>query len=215
MQLSSSIQPVPFPGKGRATTPWSPEDGFPSASFLRQKIAAGETQEPFPYLPPECQEIFRREQKAGRLALPALGEKAILGKLWSLSLPELSALPGAAEGLEHRFARALQKNQNLTGALEETKTRRYPLSRLRRMALCGFLGLTKQECQSSPSYIKVLAMGEKGRQAWPFPASRVLCRSSPSPPREKPSRPFRRKGLCPAVEPVFKRPRRLFPGRIL
>lgn len=213
LQLSSPIQPVAIPRKGAGHDAMQPEDGFPSASFLRQKIAAGETQEALSYLPPECQEIFRREQKAGRLALPALGEKAILGRLWSLSLPELSALPGAAEGLEHRFARALQKNQDLTGALEETKTRRYPLSRLRRMALCGFLGLTKQECQSSPSYIKVLAVGEKGRQALALSRKQAALPVITKPAQGKSIPAFQKEGDCARLWSLFlKDPAAFSPG---
>lgn len=165
LQLSSPVRPVAIPRKGAGHDAPAPEEGFPSASFLRREIAGGALSQALAFLPGECREIFLRERERGRLALPAQGEKAVLGRLWSLSLPELRQLPGVSEGLEHRFARALQKSQSLTEALEQTKTRRYPLSRLRRLALCGFLGLTREECQAPPSYIKVLAVGEKGRQA--------------------------------------------------
>jgi hypothetical protein len=46
--------------------------------------------------------------------------------------------------------------------LENAKTKRYALSRLRRMLLCAALGLKAEDALQPPPYIRVLAMNEKG-----------------------------------------------------
>ena len=60
-----------------------------------------------------------------------------------------------------RFARI---EPTVRSVLENAKTKRYALSRLRRMLLCAVLGLTADDGLVPPAYIRVLAMNKKGMQ---------------------------------------------------
>jgi hypothetical protein len=44
------------------------------------------------------------------------------------------------------------------------KTKRYALSRIRRMLFCAWLGITAEEAQTAPPYARVLAFNDKGRE---------------------------------------------------
>ena len=56
--------------------------------------------------------------------------------------------------------------------LSELKTRRYPLSRLRRILWSALIGMTESDTQGTPPYIRVLAMNNRGRE--------ILAKASPS-----------------------------------
>ena len=60
-----------------------------------------------------------------------------------------------------RFARS---EPTFEAVLEAAKTKRYALSRLRRMALCAALGITAADTKRPPEYIRVLALNQTGRQ---------------------------------------------------
>ena len=49
------------------------------------------------------------------------------------------------------------------GVLSAVKTKRYPLSRLRRMVLCAALGVRADTGGSTPPYARLLASTERGR----------------------------------------------------
>jgi len=48
--------------------------------------------------------------------------------------------------------------------LEKIKTKRYAMSRLRRMLMCACLGITAEDTLEPPPYIRVLAMNAAGRE---------------------------------------------------
>ena len=81
------------------------------------------------------------------------------------------------------------------------------------MALCGFLGLTKQECQSPPSYIKVLAVGEKGRQALALSRKQSALPVITKPAQGKTIPAFQKEGDCARLWSLFlKHPTAFSPG---
>ena len=44
------------------------------------------------------------------------------------------------------------------------KTKRYALSRIRRMVFCAYLGITAEDTSTPPPYARVLAFNDKGRE---------------------------------------------------
>jgi len=46
--------------------------------------------------------------------------------------------------------------------LDKVKTKRYAMSRIRRMLMCACLGITADDTHTPPPYIRVLAMNEAG-----------------------------------------------------
>ena len=48
--------------------------------------------------------------------------------------------------------------------LQETKSKRYTRTRLDRMVMCAFLGITAQMLDAPVPYVRVLALNSKGRE---------------------------------------------------
>ncbi len=116
-----------------------PEEGFPSASLSAAEDRRKPKRRTLPLL--SAGKFSRREQKDGRLALPALGEKTHTGQALEPVPSGAFRLPRAAEGLEHRFAWALQKNQKSDrGAGRNQRPVAIPLSRLRHCGSVRFSG---------------------------------------------------------------------------
>ena len=61
-------------------------------------------------------------------------------------------------------AAAVQKACSLEELYEQIKTKRYPLSRVRRLVLAAFLQIPAQAHQTPPPYLRVLGMNERGRE---------------------------------------------------
>ncbi len=93
----------------------------------------------------------------------AKGEKAMLAKLRTMTEAEFEALPYGGEGLWRKFMRNCRSEAALEAILEATKSKRYTRSRLDRMAMCGFLGLTEEDLTAPAPYARVLALNERGR----------------------------------------------------
>ena len=87
-------------------------------------------------------------------------ELAMLSRLRLLE--DLSKLPDAAEGLERRILRFVASEPSVDAILEKVKTKRYAMSRLRRMLMCACLGITADDTAEPPPYARVLAMNQTG-----------------------------------------------------
>lgn len=140
----------------------APCGGFASASYLRQLLAAGETEQAAVYMPPAAADILRRQRAAGRLTDPRLCERAILARLRTMEPEDWRRLDGGGEGLYRRMYRAAHTGVTLADVLEAARTKRYPLARLRRMVLAAWLDLP--EPPEELPYLRVLAANSVGRQ---------------------------------------------------
>ena len=89
-------------------------------------------------------------------------ESAIIYKLRTMSVEDFKNLPDVREGLENRLFNSVRSSNSLDEILEKIKTKRYTHSRLRRIILCAFLGLTRADVQMPVPYIRVLGFNEKG-----------------------------------------------------
>ena len=116
------------------------------------------------YLPDFALHLYRQVAKEGKLARMENGERAVLSALRRMSREELAALPDLSEGIENRLYAAAQKACSLEELYEQIKTKRYPLSRVRRLVLAAFLQIPAQAHQTPPPYLRVLGMNERGRE---------------------------------------------------
>lgn len=134
---------------------------FFSASELRARCAAGEDISPL--LPGPAAEVFRAELKAGRgpVTLAKL-DTALMSRLRMLPAAEFDALPDAAEGLGARLYAACA-GPDLPSVFAAAKTKRYAMSRLRRMLLCACLGVRAGDREGGIPYIRVLGLSQRGR----------------------------------------------------
>ncbi|MCC8357024.1 MAG: nucleotidyltransferase family protein, partial [Oscillospiraceae bacterium] len=133
-----------------------------SASQLRAMMEAGE--EISPYVPRPARPLPARETAEGRgpVTMESL-EGAIMSRLRMLRQEDFCALPDATEGLGNRLYKAVRSEGSVQNILSTVKTKRYPLSRLRRMVMCAALGVRGTGYPERPPYARLLASTEKGR----------------------------------------------------
>lgn len=128
----------------------------PSASFLRCLMERGDSI--VPYVP----ESAAFQAKAPLHGI-RYGERAILGRLRTMSDEEFEALPYGSEGLWRKLMHESRRQGTLEEILSAVKSKRYTRSRLDRMVMCAFLGLTAQDLTSPAPYVRVLAANDTGR----------------------------------------------------
>lgn len=117
-------------------------------------------------MPKKVRAVFKREMKCGRGPVDILKlEDALISRFRMLDKSDFNSLPDAGEGLGNRLYSAAQEEYTLDGILTAAKTKRYALSRIRRMCICAALGITAEDSANLPPYARVLAANEKGRKA--------------------------------------------------
>ena len=164
-RLDSPIRAFTVPRLGAGHDEALPVGDMASASYLRGLLAAGRTANAAPYMPPIPLEILHEAARAGHCpADPALIDRAMLSALRRLTKEQIARLPGVSEGLENRVYDAIRTAGSMEELLAAVKTKRYPLTRIRRILLAGFLGLAAGWETRRPPYIRVLGMNEKGAE---------------------------------------------------
>ena len=135
-----------------------PDAENPSATALRQLLLCEENWQV--YVPESVTDIY---QEATLHSL-AFGEQAILSRLRTMTDEEFETLPYGSEGLWRKLMHASRKYATLEEILNAVKSKRYTRTRLDRMVLCAFLGITKEVLESPAPYVRVLALNDKGRE---------------------------------------------------
>ena len=92
------------------------------------------------------------------------GERAILAKLRTMTDAEFEALPYGSEGLWRKFMHASRSESTLEAIIAATKSKRYTRTRIDRMIMCAFLGISQEVLCSEVPYIRVLAFRDAGRR---------------------------------------------------
>lgn len=128
----------------------------PSATSIRKKMIA---QTPWDAFVPNP--VLLREASFHSLEE---GEKAILGKLRTMSDAEFASLPYGSEGLWRKLMHASRQCARLEEIAAEVKSKRYTRTRIDRMILCAFLGLKEADLQAPAPYARVLAFNDRGRE---------------------------------------------------
>lgn len=129
----------------------------PSATAVRQLMVAKEDFARF--LPEKAQPVVAN---AAFHTLQA-GEKAILYRLRTMSDAEFEALPYGSEGLWRKLMHASRSEITLDEIIAATKSKRYTRTRIDRMVMCAFLGITAEDMISPVPYCRVLAFNDRGR----------------------------------------------------
>ena len=157
LQQGCAMEPLPITrcGSYHDTLP-DPEN--PSATALRQLLQAGDGWES--YVPQEAVDCFRDAP----LHTVQAGERAILYRLRSMTDQEFEALPYGSEGLWRKLMHAARKEATLEEILTAVKSKRYTRTRLDRMVMCAFLGISLQDLMEKPPYVRVLAFNDRGRE---------------------------------------------------
>lgn len=164
LRRESDVNLLPVARKGAGHDEGT-EDGFASASHIRALLREGDLEGTLPYLPETTAAVLKEAMESGQVLLDQSRlENAMLSALVRLTAKDLAALPDANEGLDNRLLEAIRKGRTVEDICAQTKTKRYALSRIRRMVFCACLGITREESVTPPPYARVLAFSDKGRE---------------------------------------------------
>ena len=154
---NSDIQPMPILRQGSYHN-LNADTENPSATFLRQQLLTEKDWESF--VPAEANDLFT----SATLHSLSFGERAILGKLRTMGEAEFEALPGGSEGLWRKCMRAARECTTLEEIAAYVKSKRDTRTRIDRMLLYAFLGITEDMLHAPAPYVRVLALNDKGRE---------------------------------------------------
>ena len=148
------IFPIHREGSYHADTP---DAENPSATSLRSRIAEGAPW--LSYIPASAHPAF---ENAATHTLTA-GERAILARLRTMTDADFEALPYGSEGLWRKLMHACRDSATLEEIIAKTKSKRYTRTRIDRMIMCAFLGITSDRLASPAPYARVLGFTDAGR----------------------------------------------------
>jgi predicted nucleotidyltransferase len=164
-RLNSPIRPMAVKRENTLHDAESPSGNFASASYIRRLMIGGRLDEALCFVPEQAADVYRRAFAQGHAPfLPAAAQPMILAQLRRLRACDFAALPDVSEGLENRIYKAVLNAVTLEELIFRVKTKRYTLSRIRRIITAAFLGLTKEDTQSPPPYIRVLGFNSWGAE---------------------------------------------------
>ena len=156
IQKKCSMEPMPIPRPGDYHDT-EPDLENPSATAIRERICNHLDWNP--YVPDCVQSIFNH----ATVHSLHFGERSILTKLRLMDEDQFAALPFGSEGLWRRFMHATRKHASVEDILIATKTKRYTRSRIDRMLMCAFLGITQDTMDAPVSYVRILGFNDTGR----------------------------------------------------
>lgn len=153
--VSLEIFPVHRPGDYHAEL--AQEDN-PSATAVRTLMLQ---QHNWQFCVPEpARQLFAQ----GALHTLAAGERAVLSRLRTMTDGDFEALPFGSEGLWRKLMHCCRRETTLEDILTAAKSKRYTRSRLDRMVMCAFLGITEEIRTAPLPYARVLAFNDTGRE---------------------------------------------------
>lgn len=138
------------------------KSGIASATYLR---TFNDPTDIFPFVPQKCHSLLTDEYNKGKLPFNEKKiEPAVLAVLRSMSEEDFSKVPDCgSEGLYHRVFDAVGAASSLDELYSLIKTKRYTMSRVKRIVTGAFLGLDNTVLKSAKlPYIRVLGMNDKG-----------------------------------------------------
>ena len=157
LRQSSPMKPLPI---FRAGSYHAEEADFenPSATSLRLRLQKG--LDISAYLPEGAGKVFA----GASIHTLEAGQRAILGKLRTMSEAEFEALPFGTEGLWRKLMRESRSQATLEDIASAVKSKRYTRSRIDRMILCAYLGITAEMMNMDIPYVRVLGFSNRGRE---------------------------------------------------
>lgn len=156
LQSGQGMEPRPIKREG-GYHDRLPDPENPSATALRALMMQGGNWTT--YVPEAAATCFR----GANVHHLAQGEKAILAKLRTMTDAEFEALPYGSEGLWRKLMHNARREATLEDVLLATKSKRYTRTRLDRMVMCAFLGITEDILNTPAPYARVLAFNDTGR----------------------------------------------------
>ena len=142
------------------------DEKFSSAAAIRHEvhneISAWEKISPFVSEKTLCE---LQAAKAGGLVDEEFLLRPLLTKIFTSSVENLRGIYGMNEGLEFRIINAAKTAKNFSELINSVTSKRYPISRIKRLFLHMLLGLTAEKISElqDAQFVRVLAFNESGR----------------------------------------------------
>lgn len=156
LSQNSAMRPMPIVREGGYHDAL-PDADNPSATALRRLMENREHWRDF--VPREAVACYENTV----LHTLAAGERAVLARLRCMTEDEFQALPYGSEGLWRKLMHAVRGCGTLEQILTATKSKRYTRTRLDRMIMCAYLGITQTLLDAPVPYVRVLALNDRGR----------------------------------------------------
>ncbi len=148
--IQSKMKPMTLTREGCYHSQTADRDN-PSATAIRSLIAKGEPWQDFVPVAPK-----------GPIYLPQAGQRAVLARLAGIS--DFSWVPYGSEGLHYKLEKAVRTCGSVEEIAQAVKSKRYARSRIDRMILAAYLGITAQNMQEEAPYVRALAFDGVGRK---------------------------------------------------
>lgn len=131
---------------------------FVSSSYIRNELTKGNLAFAEKFMPVVLHGILNEKDVADGSKL----ETAILANLRTKTAKDFARLPDISEGLENRLEFAIRAAKSLDELHSRLKSKRYTLSRVRRLVLSAFLGFDNAFFMRTPPYVRLLGASDKG-----------------------------------------------------
>lgn len=153
----------------------------PSATPIRENICSGNIHDAISCIPDKTKKYLLNlilENKINRNELPS---DAIMLKAMSANNEILYDLPGVSEGLENKILRELKKSKDYTTLIQNIKSRRYTLSRIKRAMVYLLLEVNKKTLEeyNDPKFCKLLGYSKRGADLLSYPNSNIKIIKKP------------------------------------
>ena len=152
LRRNSAIQPLLIHREGDYHGGTDPD--APSASFLRTQT------DWHGYVPEDALACFAGVPRHS----VAAGQRAWLARLRSMEEAEFERLPFGSEGLWRKVLSACRTETTLEAIVQAAKSKRYTRTRLMRLLLCAYLGITEEMLAQPAPYVRVLAVNGRGQR---------------------------------------------------
>ena len=143
-------------------------DGYASATAIRKIATTSDVWSLRRVMPKSSFDIMYECLRSGKtVSSLARFEREIIYNLRRMSITEIANLPDVSEGLEYAIKNAANSCNTIDDLLSMVKSKRYTMTRLKRILVYCLLGITTKDIQLSKKanpYIRVLGVNEKGKE---------------------------------------------------
>ena len=157
LSQGSTMKPMPITRCG-SYHDTEPDNENPSATAVRKQIHSGKDWHSF--VPTAALSCFTGKPVHSL----SRGESAILARLRIMTEADFEALPYGSEGLWRKLMHAAREKATLEEIIAATKSKRYTRTRIDRMILCAFLGISQAMLDQPLPYVRVLGFNDRGRE---------------------------------------------------
>ena len=156
LQLSASLQPMAVLRNGDYHDQ-NADQAEPSATSVRSLYPNGNWQ----HFVPDAVSALLDQMPWYDIAY---GERAFLARLRGLSDKEWQNCAHGSEGLWSKAMKAARTKSDYLSVAEAIKSKRYPMTRIHRLLLCAYLGISDAALKQPIPYVRILASNTAGRE---------------------------------------------------